>query len=172
MRAALITVARRAAVVASRQAAAPRTALFFQAVSARRPVDFSLRTFQTNEEVVEEVNKAPEGKLYAVDAPDGEHDMEDLEEHKKGVEDIINFAANNEDPNAINAVHAAGSAKAFAVDAPDGEHDLEDVEEHGQQVSSFIDDAAKMEDPDEIKRQQELRGATLAEAERHPEKDM
>jgi len=148
MRAVLITAVRRAAPVLSRQVA-PRGMTFFQALAARRPVNFST-VFQSNEDVVEEVNKRPDSELYAVDAPDGEHDREDLEEHKMGVENIINYAASHEDAAEINAEHAAGSAKAFAVDAPDGDHDLEDVEEHGQQVKSFINAAASIDNSEEI----------------------
>mmetsp|Transcript_31990 Transcript_31990/g.95807 ORF Transcript_31990/g.95807 Transcript_31990/m.95807 type:complete len:120 (-) Transcript_31990:519-878(-) len=113
MRAVLITAARRATAVASRQVAAPQGVSIFQTFAARRPVDLSFRM----------QSSAP----YAVDAPDGEHDKEDLEEHKKGVDDIVNFAASHEDADKINADHAAGAGKVFAVDAPDGEHDLEDV---------------------------------------------
>ena len=36
--------------------------------------------------------------MFAVDAPDGEHDLEDLEEHLLGVDRIINSASALEDP--------------------------------------------------------------------------
>eukprot|EP01083_Nonionella_stella_P073327 198197_1 len=36
--------------------------------------------------------------LFAVDAPDGEHDLEDVEEHLSGVDRIIDEASALEDP--------------------------------------------------------------------------
>lgn len=65
---------------------------------------------------------------FAVDAPDGDHDLEDIEEHLAGVNRIINVAAVTENAAAINAMHdAVLSNTLFAVTNPDGEHDLEDV---------------------------------------------
>mmetsp|Transcript_41942 Transcript_41942/g.127176 ORF Transcript_41942/g.127176 Transcript_41942/m.127176 type:complete len:177 (+) Transcript_41942:155-685(+) len=68
-------------------------------------------------------------KIYAVDAPDGEHDFQDREEHANGVGTIIGFAATTENAATIEAERAAGQAPpgVFAVDAPDGEHDLEEL---------------------------------------------
>lgn len=43
--------------------------------------------------------------LFAVDAPDGEHDLEDLEEHAEGVKKIIDFAARAEDPKTVEVHH-------------------------------------------------------------------
>mmetsp|Transcript_218 Transcript_218/g.477 ORF Transcript_218/g.477 Transcript_218/m.477 type:complete len:145 (-) Transcript_218:132-566(-) len=39
--------------------------------------------------------------LYAVDAPDGEHDLEDVEEHHRGVESIILNASIFEKPDQV-----------------------------------------------------------------------
>lgn len=66
---------------------------------------------------------------YAVDAPDGDHDLEDIEEHLAGVNRIIDVASVTEDADAITAIHEAvfGGKTMFAVTNPDGEHDLEDV---------------------------------------------
>ena len=66
---------------------------------------------------------------YAVDAPDGEHDLEDVEEHMEGVKRIIDFASISEDVNSIKMEHDVVMAgkPIFAVDAPDGEHDFEDL---------------------------------------------
>ena len=47
------------------------------------------------------------------------------EEHSAGIDDIIDYAWNNENPDQINTDHAAGlPVGAFAVDAPDGEPDF------------------------------------------------
>ncbi|KAL7464975.1 hypothetical protein ACHAW6_000172 [Cyclotella cf. meneghiniana] len=40
-------------------------------------------------------------QLFAVDGPDGEHDLEDVEEHLAGVHCIINTASVLEDPAVI-----------------------------------------------------------------------
>ena len=65
---------------------------------------------------------------YAVDAPDGDHDLENIEEHMEGVNRIIDVAAVTEDAQAITEMHDAVLGKTlFAVDAPDGEHDFEDM---------------------------------------------
>ena len=65
---------------------------------------------------------------YAVDAPDGDHDHEHIEEHMEGVNRIIDVAAVTEDAQAITEMHDAVLGKTlFAVDAPDGEHDFEDM---------------------------------------------
>ena len=44
---------------------------------------------------------------YAVDAPDGDHDLEDIGEHMKGVQRIIDVASITEDANAITEMHDA-----------------------------------------------------------------
>jgi hypothetical protein len=66
---------------------------------------------------------------YAVDAPDGDHDLEHIEEHMEGVNRIIDVASVTEDADAITEMHDAvfGGKTMFAVDAPDGEHDFEDL---------------------------------------------
>jgi len=89
-------------------------------------------------------------KTFAVDAPDGEHDLSDLEEHAAGVEDIIQYAALHEKRDKIIEDHAAGLSSAFAVDAPDGDHDLQDLEEHALGVETIIDFCAKVENADKI----------------------
>ncbi|KAL7501688.1 hypothetical protein ACHAWT_009557 [Skeletonema menzelii] len=94
---------------------------------------------------------------YAVDAPDGDHDLEDVEEHMEGVNRIINVAAVTEDADAITKMHeAVFSTNLFAVDAPDGEHDLEDVEEHLSGVDRIIDEASVLEDPLEVEHDHDL----------------
>eukprot|EP00984_Skeletonema_dohrnii_P013388 scaffold5544_cov126-Skeletonema_dohrnii-CCMP3373.AAC.1 len=94
---------------------------------------------------------------YAVDGPDGDHDLEDVEEHMEGVNRIIDFAAVTEDADSITKVHEAVlGTTLFAVDAPDGEHDLEDVEEHLTGVDRIIDEASALEDPLEVKHEQHL----------------
>mmetsp|Transcript_4671 Transcript_4671/g.6828 ORF Transcript_4671/g.6828 Transcript_4671/m.6828 type:complete len:157 (+) Transcript_4671:108-578(+) len=94
---------------------------------------------------------------YAVDGPDGGHDLEDVAEHMEGVNRIINVAAVTEDADAITEVHeAVFGTNLFAVDAPDGEHDLEDVEEHLTGVDRIIDEASALEDPVEVKHEHEL----------------
>lgn len=89
-------------------------------------------------------------KIYAVDAPDGDHDYQDMAEHSLGVRTIVDFAALHENVNEINALHEAGKSRPFAVDAPDGEHDLEGMEEHASGVASIVDFAASHENPKEI----------------------
>ena len=69
---------------------------------------------------------------FAVDAPDGIHDDQDIEESHDWANRTVTMAAVTEDAAAINEMHNAAKREAlFAVDAPDGEHDGEDV------VSSF-----------------------------------
>ena len=69
---------------------------------------------------------------FAVDAPDGIHDDQDIEESHDWANRMVTMAAATEDAAAINEMHDAAKREAlFAVDAPDGEHDGEDV------VSSF-----------------------------------
>mmetsp|Transcript_10628 Transcript_10628/g.23363 ORF Transcript_10628/g.23363 Transcript_10628/m.23363 type:complete len:154 (+) Transcript_10628:942-1403(+) len=105
-------------------------------------------------------------KPFAVDAPDGDHDLQDLEESSTWAKRTIDVASVTEDADAINAIHNAvlGGGKVFAVDAPDGEHDLEDVEEHMAGVKSIINEASIFENPDEVKAQQILREEVLKEA--------
>src|SRR6056300_709632 len=65
---------------------------------------------------------------YAVDAPDGTHDDQDLEESADWAKRVVDVASATEDTAAINKMHDAVFEKTmFAVDAPDGQHDLEDV---------------------------------------------
>jgi len=101
---------------------------------------------------------------YAVDGPDGDHDLEDVEEHMEAVNRIIDVAAVTEDADAITEMHDAVLGKTmFAVDAPDGEHDLEDVEEHLSGANRIIDEASLWEEADEVKKQQILRRDTFKE---------
>mmetsp|Transcript_25318 Transcript_25318/g.41742 ORF Transcript_25318/g.41742 Transcript_25318/m.41742 type:complete len:159 (-) Transcript_25318:52-528(-) len=110
---------------------------------------------------------------YAVDAPDGDHDLEDVEEHMEGVNRIINVAAVTEDADAITKMHeAVFSTNLFAVDAPDGEHDLEDVEEHLSGVDRIIDEASLWEEAEDVKEQQQLREATFREQNKILEHDI
>ncbi len=100
---------------------------------------------------------------YAVDAPDGEHDFEDIEEHMDGVNRIINVASVTEDADAITEMHEAvfdTKNNLFAVDAPDGEHDLEEVEEHLSGVDRIIDEASVLEDPLEVEHDHEQQEET------------
>mmetsp|Transcript_26819 Transcript_26819/g.43581 ORF Transcript_26819/g.43581 Transcript_26819/m.43581 type:complete len:138 (+) Transcript_26819:155-568(+) len=65
---------------------------------------------------------------FAVDAPDGDHDLQDLEESSEWAQRTVNVASVTEDTATINQIHdAVLGKKLFAVDAPDGEHDFEDV---------------------------------------------
>eukprot|EP00804_Cyclotella_cryptica_P015010 CCRYP_000604-RB/>CCRYP_000604-RB protein AED:0.05 eAED:0.05 QI:146/1/1/1/1/1/2/345/138 len=67
-------------------------------------------------------------KPFAVDAPDGEHDLQDIEESSTWAKRTVDLASVTEDTKTINEIHDAVLGKQmFAVDAPDGEHDLEDV---------------------------------------------
>ena len=110
---------------------------------------------------------------YAVDGPDGDHDLEDVEEHMDGVNRIINTAAVTEDADAITKIHeAVFDTNLFAVDAPDGEHDLEDVEEHLSGVDRIIDEASLWEEAEEVKEQQQLREATFREQNKILEHDI
>eukprot|EP00986_Skeletonema_menzelii_P004363 scaffold1476_cov136-Skeletonema_menzelii.AAC.2 len=110
---------------------------------------------------------------YAVDAPDGDHDLEDVEEHMVEVNRIINVAAVTEDADAITKLHeAVFSTNLFAVDAPDGEHDLEDVEEHLSGVDRIIDEASLWEEAEDVKEQQQLREATFREQNKILEHDI
>ena len=95
---------------------------------------------------------------YAVDGPDGDHDLEDVEEHMEAVNRIIDVASVTEDADAITEMHDAvfGGKTLFAVDAPDGEHDLEAMEEHLTGVNRIINSASALEDPLEVKHEQEM----------------
>ncbi|KAL3759338.1 hypothetical protein ACHAWU_009117 [Discostella pseudostelligera] len=67
---------------------------------------------------------------YAVDAPNGDHDFQDLEESSGWVKRTILVASVTEDADAITEMHNAvlQGKRVYAVDAPDGEHDLEDMD--------------------------------------------
>ena len=95
---------------------------------------------------------------YAVDGPDGDHDLEDVEEHMAGVNRIIDIASVTEDAGAITEIHDAvfGGKTFFAVDGPDGEHDLEDMEEHLTEVNRIISSASALEDPLEMKHEHDM----------------
>uniref|UniRef100_A0A7S4N0I5 Uncharacterized protein n=1 Tax=Odontella aurita TaxID=265563 RepID=A0A7S4N0I5_9STRA len=103
--------------------------------------------------------QAPPG-VFAVDAPDGEHDLEELEEHKKAVDNIIDYAARFENAEEIDRMHETGKAKVFAVDAPDGEHDLKDLEEHAAGVNKIIDEAAFLENAEVVRKHQKMQEDT------------
>jgi hypothetical protein len=100
---------------------------------------------------------------YAVDGPDGDHDLEDVEEHMEAVNRIIDVASVTEDADAITEMHDAvfGGKTLFAVDAPDGEHDLEAMEEHLTGVNRIINSASALEDPLEVKHEQEMQAETF-----------
>mmetsp|Transcript_7470 Transcript_7470/g.16297 ORF Transcript_7470/g.16297 Transcript_7470/m.16297 type:complete len:155 (+) Transcript_7470:306-770(+) len=105
------------------------------------------------------------GTPYAVDAPDGDHDLKDMAESSEWTKKTVDVASVLEDAQAINEMHdAVLGKKLFAVDAPDGEHDLEDVEEHKDGVERIIEEARLFENPDEVKEQQKLREDCLKEA--------
>jgi hypothetical protein len=104
-------------------------------------------------------------KPFAVDAPDGDHDLQDLEESIEWTRRTLEVASITEDAAAINKIHDAVLGKnLFAVDAPDGEHDLEDVEEHMKGVNRIIDEASILEDAKVVREQQSLRKDCLREA--------
>mmetsp|Transcript_10628 Transcript_10628/g.23362 ORF Transcript_10628/g.23362 Transcript_10628/m.23362 type:complete len:161 (-) Transcript_10628:185-667(-) len=103
---------------------------------------------------------------FAVDAPDGDHDLQDLEESSEWTKRTIDVASVLEDADAITEKHnAVLDSSSFAVDAPDGEHDLEDVEEHLAGVERIINSASVLEDSEEVKekhlRQEEIRKQTV-----------
>ncbi len=115
-----------------------------------------------------EIWKGSNGRLssstpYAVDGPDGDHDLEDVEEHMEAVNRIIDVASFTEDADAITEMHDAvfGGKTLFAVDAPDGEHDLEAMEEHLTGVNRIINSASALEDPLEVKHEQEMQAETF-----------
>ncbi|KAL3805308.1 hypothetical protein HJC23_009015 [Cyclotella cryptica] len=112
-------------------------------------------------------------KPFAVDAPDGEHDLQDIEESSTWAKRTVDLASVTEDTKTINEIHDAVLGKQmFAVDAPDGEHDLEDVEEHMEGVKNIIDEASLFEDPDEVKTQQQFREENIKEANRMAQHDL
>lgn len=89
---------------------------------------------------------------YAVDAPNGDHDFQDLEESSGWVKRTILVASVTEDADAITEMHNAvlQGKRVYAVDAPDGEHDLEDMEEHLLGVNRIINQASVLEDPEKV----------------------
>eukprot|EP00804_Cyclotella_cryptica_P014997 CCRYP_000605-RA/>CCRYP_000605-RA protein AED:0.08 eAED:0.08 QI:286/1/1/1/1/1/3/275/160 len=94
---------------------------------------------------------------YAVDAPDGDHDLQEIEESSSWAKRTIDLASITEDADAITEMHQAVLGKQlFAVDGPDGEHDFEDVEEHLAGVHRIINSASVLEDPEEIKKDHQL----------------
>eukprot|EP00571_Detonula_confervacea_P015644 CAMPEP_0172310158 /NCGR_PEP_ID=MMETSP1058-20130122/11326_1 /TAXON_ID=83371 /ORGANISM="Detonula confervacea, Strain CCMP 353" /LENGTH=140 /DNA_ID=CAMNT_0013022927 /DNA_START=70 /DNA_END=492 /DNA_ORIENTATION=+ len=98
------------------------------------------------------------GKPYAVDAPDGDHDLQDLEESSDWAKRIIDVASVTEDADAITEMHdAVLGRRVFAVDGPDGEHDFEDMEEHLAGVNRIIAQASVLENPDKVRDEQEIR---------------
>eukprot|EP01083_Nonionella_stella_P148742 471391_1 len=95
------------------------------------------------------------GNPFAVDAPDGDHDLQDEEESSAWAKRAIDVASVTEDADAITEMHDAVLGETlFAVDAPDGEHDLEEMEEHLAMVNSIIDQASVLENPNEVRREQ------------------
>ena len=93
---------------------------------------------------------------FAVEAPDGTSEaLMDAELHQ--VEDIIEHAAQYEDPSFVAELHEQqeDAAKIFAVDGPDGESEdihLEDL----HAVDEVIEYAAEHEDKDQIIRAHQL----------------
>mmetsp|Transcript_10884 Transcript_10884/g.24043 ORF Transcript_10884/g.24043 Transcript_10884/m.24043 type:complete len:158 (+) Transcript_10884:143-616(+) len=129
-----------------------------QAAAARYATQFSRRFMSA--------------KPFAVDAPDGDHDLQDLEESGEWAKRTVTLASALEDTAAINAMHDAVLGKTvFAVDAPDGEHDLEDVEEHMNEVDRIIEEASMFENPEDVREQQHLREECLKQANRTSEHD-
>uniref|UniRef100_A0A7S4J9E2 Uncharacterized protein n=1 Tax=Odontella aurita TaxID=265563 RepID=A0A7S4J9E2_9STRA len=82
------------------------------------------------------------------------------EEHKKAVDNIIDYAARFENAEEIDRMHETGKAKVFAVDAPDGEHDLKDLEEHAAGVNKIIDEAAFLENAEVVRKHQKMQEDT------------
>ncbi|KAL7438458.1 hypothetical protein ACHAXH_003499 [Discostella pseudostelligera] len=112
------------------------------------------------------------GSLYAVDAPNGDHDLQDVEESTDWVKRVVAVASATEDAAAINESHNAVLGKIlFAVDAPDGEHDMEDVEEHMKGVENIIQEASLFENPEEVRQQQHYRDECRKRAIRTSEHD-
>eukprot|EP01083_Nonionella_stella_P039416 107191_1 len=111
-------------------------------------------------------------KPFAVDAPDGGHDLQDVEESNDWAKRAVDVASATEDADAITEMHDAVLGETlFAVDAPDGEHDMEDVEEHMMGVNKIIDEASLFENVEEVREQQKLRKETLKHASRTTEHD-
>ncbi|KAL7504260.1 hypothetical protein ACHAXN_001939 [Cyclotella atomus] len=97
------------------------------------------------------------GEPFAVDAPDGDHDLQDIEESSAWAKRVIDVASITEDANSITEMHQAVFEKQmFAIDGPDGEHDLEDVEEHLAGVNRIIAAASVLEDPEQVKKAQHI----------------
>lgn len=95
---------------------------------------------------------------FAVDAPDGNHDLQDMEESSAWAKRTIDVASVTEDADAITEMHdAVLGKKVYAVDGPDGEHDLEDVEEHLVGVNRIIAQALVLENPEDVKNAQHRR---------------
>lgn len=112
------------------------------------------------------------GSLYAVDAPNGDHDLQDMEESTDWVNRVVAVASVTEDAAAINESHNFVLGKTlFAVDAPDGEHDMEDVEEHMKGVENIIIEASLFENPEEVRKQQHFRDECRKAAVRTSEHD-
>ena len=93
---------------------------------------------------------------FAVEAPDGTSDaLMDAELHQ--VEDIIEHAAQYEDPAFVAELHhqQEDAAKIFAVDGPDGEsEDIHQEDLHA--VEEVIEYAAKHEDKEQVVRGHQL----------------
>jgi len=110
--------------------------------------------------------------LYAVDAPNGDHDLQEIEESTDWVQRVVAVASATEDAAAINESHNAVLGKVlWAVDGPDGEHDMEDVEEHMKGVENIIKEASLFENPEEIRKQQHFRDECRKAAIRTSEHD-
>ena len=95
---------------------------------------------------------------YACDGPNGDHDLQDVEESSDWAKRAIDIASVVENADEITAMHeAVFGEKLFAVDAPDGEHDMELQEEHLMGVNNIIDQASVLESPDEVRCEQQRR---------------
>ena len=95
---------------------------------------------------------------YACDRPDGDHDLQDVEESSDWAKRTIDIASVVENADKITATHEAVFGETlFAVDAPDGEHDMELQEEHLTGVNNIIDQASVLESPDEVRYEQQRR---------------
>ena len=124
--------------------------------------------------VEEQIAEAAKRTL-AVDAPDGEPDVE-LSVEIEQVASIIDDVAKTENMIAIKRKHqieadiAAGAKSTLAVDAPDGDSDGHVLEEL-QEIDQMIDDAALLEDKEAIVRQHKAEEAVRKDRARDPEHD-
>jgi len=139
----LSLLTRRTALLASRRIAPALSTQVYRALMAT--------TTTTNTAAASSSKSAaPIPKAYAVEAPDGSSEaLFDAEQHQ--VEDIINHAAEFEDPGFVRTLHQKqqDAAKIFAVDSPDGESDDMHLQDQ-HAVDEVIDYAALHEDKEKV----------------------